>query len=150
MNTERIIYGRNMEDDVKGLFALVEVSDHSGVHNLWADYANNSRVKRFHVDKDGKPTGPYHQYNVEWQEQGSGWMPIVAYVLDHPITCNLNFATIEGRRVMFWYSPSALVHYPTVEKWLKETIPNFKDILRVDADSFHRVMHAIEDANKEK
>lgn len=148
--TDSIRYGCNMEDDVKGLFAVVEVSDHAGVHHLWADYANNSRVKRFHVDKDGKPTTPYHEYNVEWQEQGSGWMPCIDRVLNLPITCNLNFATIEGHRILFWYCPSQLVFYPTVETWLEETIPNYKSILKCDADDFYRVIHAIEDAKKEK
>lgn len=147
--TEKVIYGRNLETDLIALFAIVEASSEE-YQQLWQQYASESFIKEWRVDKQGLPLERWSPSDLHWVSQGNGWGQTVSKILDMPVCISLRFATIEGRRVCFWEATSQLVYYPDIAKWFAKNVPNHDKVETSDATNFHNIVAAIDRANNEK
>ena len=76
-----------------------------------------------------------------WVEQSSGWMPVIGFFsVDGEkvaVTLSLSWATIAGKKVLFYESPSRYCDHTLIHDWLKEHCPKAKF---ADAMNFHNVL----------
>jgi hypothetical protein len=86
------------------------------------------------------------QRRVTWQEESRGLLVTVGHVGDRPVCVCLCWATIDGRRVVFYHASSQIVDHPTVEAWVRATAMT-PGGTHTNAMNFHVVAHAIERAN---
>lgn len=108
-------------------FAAVQADDFAR-HALWREY---SETHKWVQDTSGiiKPLGEFHGL---------------------PVNLSINFATIDGLRVMFYDCTSQLAHWGMVDEWMEKNVPAMgrcdPQVARVwsDATNFVNVLHDIE------
>lgn len=94
-----------------------------------------------------------YEDKVSWRENTSGYAPCIAWLYDRPIHISFFYATINGRKIMFYWPCSQLVDHKIVEEFIDLLINRYnvpKDDGRApetNAMNFHNCLHKIERAN---
>lgn len=108
-----------MIEKLKGIECLVEATS-AEQQWIWEDYSSESDSNRF--DK------------IDWKHEPRGLFIQVTELDNRPVMVCLNFATIEGRKYIFYYSPSQVCDWKAIEDWIAERCPNV--IEKSDAMNF--------------
>ncbi len=66
-----------------------------------------------------------------------GMCPVIGYIDNRPVTLSLFINVVEGKRILFWHSPSQLVDYKMIDEWFEDYLPG---IPRTDANNFHNIL----------
>jgi hypothetical protein len=132
MNPEAL---RRLSEDFHNVFFLVEASDYER-HSLWKEYSKE-----------------YDQYDgrVDWKEERRGYFYEIGRLDDRPVCVSVVFASVNGKRVAFYYGCSQLVDHKMIEEWLDQLdIPKWGGGRRscTDASNFHHCLDAIQQFNK--
>ena len=107
---------------------------------LWRDWAKEAT-------NAGLSSEMYKDRQVDWQQQSLGYGQSVGELDGRPVYISLNWATINGRQVMFWEPTSVVVDHDMIEEWLKENLPD--GIEKSNAENFHNCVLWINRKNKE-
>lgn len=116
------------DDDRELLAAIIATCEASDLerHFLWRLYSREGRALN-----GQQPLPSIRSWSVDLR----GMFFQIGQLDGRPVTICLNFATINGRRYMFWHCPSQVVDYTMAESWIKANVPNAKHWQ--DAGSFH-------------
>jgi hypothetical protein len=74
-------------------------------------------------------------WGASWVEFSFASIKTVGYVGDRPVCVNLKLATIKGKQIVFYYSPSEVVDNKMIEDWMTQTFPSYADH-HTDASNF--------------
>lgn len=88
----------------------------------------------------------FHE-RVRWECDSRGRLVTIGELAGRPVAVCLTWATIEGRRVVFYETTSRVVDHDLVERWVREHALTAR-AERTDASNFHNIVHAIRDANE--
>jgi hypothetical protein len=77
-----------------------------------------------------------------WENDADGYLKEIGTFNGYPITISFSFATIEGRRVLFYSSPSVVTNWNKVYEWLEEHVPSMVSN-HSDATNFGNCIAAI-------
>lgn len=81
---------------------------------------------------------------IEWVQINDGCLVTIGHVNDRPVTIGLHWNFIAGQPVLFYDTPSQIVDFVMVEKWLEEQLPQVYDRRCFsNAMNFHIVVHKI-------
>lgn len=90
---------------------------------------------------------------IEWIQDNSGILVKVGEVNDMPVNISVNWNTIDGLKVLFWYPISRMVDYDMITQWFNRNCnPKYCNGERravTNAQNFHLVIHEARD-RKEK
>lgn len=92
---------------------------------------------RVHLNRRWSP-------NVNWEFDPRCYTVEIGSFAGNPIAINMQFAKINGKRIMFYSPCSAVVNYDMIDKWLLANCnpTRFGGLERahVNAENFHRVI----------
>lgn len=97
---------------LEGVVGVVEADDY-GQHMLWTEYAEEARR---HSPGDTRS-------RFEWESTGHGYMPVIGYIGDMPVTLSLMTVTVKGHKLLFYYSPSTIVDHGMIREWFLKNLP---------------------------
>jgi hypothetical protein len=81
--------------------------------------------------------------SMPWDEDGLGKSVFIGTVGGHPVILECRWATINGRLIMFWNSPSMVTHFGIISGWLKMYCNPFTSDnreARCNAMNFHQCL----------
>lgn len=78
-----------------------------------------------------------HHEELGWAGNSSGYLLTVGHLDKRPITVETRFATVAGKKLCFWCSPSQVVDHILIRKWFDKY---FKGIPHEDATSFYNIL----------
>lgn len=94
----------------------------------------------------------HDRLGVPWEQRNPGWMPTIGFHgqgrAKRPVVVNVFWNLVGGQLVGFWEITSQLADYKMAEEWLDKTFPKAKH--RANAENFHNIIHAIQDATGQK
>jgi hypothetical protein len=113
-----------MDKLLDGVVGVVEANTFEK-HTLWKENRESSRAKK-------------------WEPSGWGLGQCVGTIASHPVYISLEYAIIDGYKILFYYGMSAVVDHNMITEWLKRNLPPtaFRDdgyINKTDATNFHCV-----------
>ena len=79
---------------------------------------------------------------VSWDAYQKGLCITIGYVEKHPVNVILDWANIDGRKVLFYQACSRMVDYEMVENWIRENCLN-PNGTRTNAMNFHIITNEI-------
>lgn len=112
---------------------------HNEMMSFWRDY--------YYEPQKGYP-------KVSWKEISVGHGVQVGQVDKRPVVISINYAIINGQRVMFYCDTSQIVDHEMISEWLKlyslDTIlwDNGTRWAHCNSSNFHLCLNAIEEKNK--
>jgi hypothetical protein len=85
---------------------------------------------------------------VQWRQENPGFLITLGELDNMPVTLSLNWVTINGSLVLFYYMPSVVTDSRMADKWLEENCnpPKWDNCTRrshCDAMNFHHCLDAI-------
>lgn len=120
----------DVDDFLKDTHGIVEANSFEQLC-LWRDYV-------------GWTTPRYDR--SKWIENLSGLFLHIGNLGDMPVTLSLFSAIINGKKIVFWDSPSQVVDHRLIEQWFETNLPKCafrkdNDSLpnRADAMNFHNI-----------
>ena len=107
------------------------------------------------VNINNKLKNNYHK-RVEWEQIMAGFMLTIGSIKKgkekFPISVSFSFATIEGKKICFYYCCSAIADYPMVEEWLIKrfqlTHDNYTRWNHTDANNFHNCINSLDNLDE--
>lgn len=128
---------------------LVEATSYE-YHSLWADYSTEYLTLPYAPKEDER----LRNRRVDWKQESAGWTISLGVIDKRPICVSINYAILNGKRVMFYYGCSQLVDHQIIENWLKHFTSNIKwdngvRWAHCDAFNFHHCLEAIKTSNRE-
>ena len=88
------------------VFFLVEATSEEK-YLLWEKYGPSLRAK-------ASIEGP----SVFWKDESAGYMIHVGNIADRPIMVHISYATLNGKKVMFYEGVSELVDHKMIHDWV--------------------------------
>lgn len=88
-----------------------------------------------------------------WAQDQLGYTIQIGQLDDRPINICIFFATLDGKKVMFYEAISQVVDYEMVEKWMDHFSKDIRwDIstrrAKCDSSNFHHCLNAIKELNE--
>lgn len=107
---------------------IVEADDFAQ-HALWSMYHRN----------------PAYGAKVEtWKEVPAGKMVTVGKLDKRPVAIVLNWAILNGKKVLFWFASSQVVDHKMIDTWFDHFAKNKgARIASCDAQNFHQVLDVV-------
>jgi len=121
-----------LKERLKNTFYCVE-ADSFAYHQLWRDYAHDSRNRRF------------DNIVLQWQSC-DGYRFEIGTFGEEPIMLTMMWSILDGKDVMFFRVDSLVSHFGMVRDWLRKNCPAFNRNRHVDAVNFHNCVDAIKRA----
>jgi hypothetical protein len=93
----------------------------------------------------------HREARVSWNQVLSGYGVTIGTIDDRPIVLSLNFAFIEGRKVLFHHVCSQLADYKMAEDWLEmhcNPVGLGGRKTSCDAQNFHVCVHTLQALNE--
>ena len=115
---------------------LVEADDDHFMY-LWRRYSTESDF-----------TSTQHKMpQFKWEQVNPGVGLHVGTIDDRPIMVAISWNLIDGALIGFYYGMSQLVDHKMIEEFLAE---RFKEVPRCNTTNFHRIIHHIQNRDKNK
>lgn len=111
--------------------------------------ANNHEQHQLWVDHFYKPRADMPRQIKNWKEVSMGHGITIGQLDKRPIVVSVNYAYLEGKKVMFYYGCSQLVDHKLIEDWLQYFTKKIKwdndtRWAHCDAMNFHLCMDAVQ------
>jgi len=89
---------------------------------------------------------------IDWQQVSNGFMILLGpYEFNGetlPITIEVGFAIVKGRKVCFYNSPSRLVHHGIIDEYMRKhfqrTYDNYSRWCHCDSNNFHNCVSGLD------
>lgn len=114
---------------------LVHATSHEQ-HQFWVDYHHQPRFDHCRIHK--------------WEQVMSGTMIEIGELDNRPINLAVNWAILEGYRVLFYEAVSQVVDYKMVDEWIEHFSKHIRwdnghRWAHTDSNNFHLCINAIQD-----
>lgn len=87
-----------------------------------------------------KEVSPRSRRIHTWEEINSGFCPTIGICDRRPVNLKLEYAILNGHRILFYESVSQVVDHELVNKFLALNLPG---VSNCDATNFHLCLHAV-------
>lgn len=80
----------------------------------------------------------YHD-RCKWEQDICGSFFQIGTLDNRPVTVCLDWVTIDGKKVLFYHSPSQVVDYKLVEEWIRKNALTSAG-MKADSANFHIIL----------